>query len=370
MKLLFIHPSVELYGADKILLYILEILHKDNEITVLLPKDGILVQYIKNISSKINIVLREDMPIVHSKIGIKKLITLPLWIRKFSCVFEKSSFDFVYCNTLATVPLLFTNWSKIKICHVHEIIENSILNFGFSLLLKLGANKVICVSEHVKQHLLFSKKYTVVHNGIPDLAQSKILENEKTNSYKVRFVLPGRYMPKKGQWFLVEALKKLSEDELNKCEFLLYGSPPPNRPKLGEELKTLVTSSNLMSYVHLFPFTNDINEIYENADVILIPSIMADPFPTTVLEAMMFSKPLISTNHGGASEIIDDNFGKLISPNDTDAFVNAIRYFIKNISCLCEFGKNARKKYENYLTVNHFKNRFINELFGEKYEKN
>ena len=97
---------------------------------------------------------------------------------------------------------------------------------------------------------------------------------------------------------------------------------------------------------------------------------MADPFPTTVLEAMMFSKPLISTNHGGASEIVDDNFGKLISPNDTDAFVNAIRYFIKNISCLCEFGKNARKKYENYLTVNHFKNRFINELFGEKYEKN
>ena len=53
MKLLFVHPSVELYGADKILLYILEILHKDNEITVLLPKDGILVQYIKNISSKI-----------------------------------------------------------------------------------------------------------------------------------------------------------------------------------------------------------------------------------------------------------------------------------------------------------------------------
>ena len=158
MKLLFIHPSVELYGADKILLYILEILHEDNEITVLLPKAGILVQYIKNISSKIDVVLREDMPIVHSKIGIKKLITLPLWIRKFSCVFEKSSFDFVYCNTLATVPLLFTNWSKIKICHVHEIIENPILNFGFSLLLKLGANKVICVSEHVKQHLLFSKK--------------------------------------------------------------------------------------------------------------------------------------------------------------------------------------------------------------------
>ena len=91
-----------------------------------------------------------------------------------------------------------------------------------------------------------------------------------------------------------------------------------------------------------------VDKIYENADVILIPSIMADPFPTTVLEAMLFSKPLISTNHGGASEIIDDNFGKLISPNDTDAFVNAIRYFIKNISCLCEFGKNARKKYENY----------------------
>ena len=57
MKLLFIHPSVELYGADKILLYILEILHKDNEIRVLLPKYGILVQYIINISSKVNVVI-------------------------------------------------------------------------------------------------------------------------------------------------------------------------------------------------------------------------------------------------------------------------------------------------------------------------
>lgn len=71
MKILFIHPSVELYGADKILLYILDILHSKNEITVLLPKEGILVNKIKEISQSIKIVVNEELPIVHSKLGIE-----------------------------------------------------------------------------------------------------------------------------------------------------------------------------------------------------------------------------------------------------------------------------------------------------------
>lgn len=357
MKILFVHPSVELYGADKILLYMLQILSDGNDITVLLPKNGALVNKIKSISVNIKIDITEELPIVHSKLGFKDFIYLPKRIIKFSKRYRKNSFDCIYCNTLATILLLYTKWSKIKIIHVHEIIGNTILNFGFSFLIKLTAAKVICVSDHVKSRLLFSHKYRVVHNGIPDLSNGKEESNILVDN-KVRFVLPGRYMPKKGQWFLLEAIKLLGKDVLDKCVFYLYGSAPPNRLSLQKELEDNIKNNGLENYVHLYGFVDDIKEIYQRADVLLIPSIMVDPFPTTVLESMMFSRSMITTNHGGASEIVDSSFGFLISPSDKEQFAEAIKFYINNKEHIKDMGILARKKYEEELTLEKFQKRF------------
>lgn len=360
MKILFVHPSVELYGADKILLYILEILsEKKHELTVLLPKNGMLIGCIKDISSDIKIVTDERLPIAHSKLGLTDYISLPNKIRQIEKLFPKKSFDIVYCNTLATVLLLYTNWSKKRICHVHEIIENKLLNFAFSFLLRFRTKNVICVSHRVKNNLLFSKKYSVVHNGIPDLAKADF-QNEVSDV--VRFALPGRFMPKKGQWFLIEALKLLQKEYLENIHVSLYGSPPPNRPEYLDELKNAVKNTGVESVISLKPFTSDISQIYKDANVILVPSLMADPFPTTVLESLMFSRPVITTNNGGAVEILNNEYAKIISPNDVMAFAEALKLFLDNKEKIGEMGKIARKKYEDYLTLNSFETRFIGAL--------
>ena len=357
MKILFVHPSVELYGADKILLYILEILfEKKHELTVLLPKDGVIISYIKNISSDIKIVTDERLPIAHSKLGLKDYISLPKKIRQIEKLFPKHSFDIVYCNTLATVLLLYTKWSKKRICHVHEIIENKLLNFAFSFLLKFRTQNVICVSCRVKNNLLFSKKYSVVHNGIPDIAEAE-LQNEVSDV--VQFSLPGRFMPKKGQWFLIEALKLLPKEYLEKIHVSLYGSPPPNRTEYQGELENVIKTAGLENIVSLKPFTSDISQIYKNANVILVPSLMADPFPTTVLESLMFSRPVITTNNGGAVEILDETYSKIIFPNDSESFAEALKFFVDEKEKIFEMGKNARNKYENYLTIKKFERRFF-----------
>lgn len=362
MKILFVHPSVELYGADKILLYILTLIHKDNDITVLLPKNGELVTYIEKISKKIEIKICEDLPIVHSKLSLKDFFKLPVSVFNFNKKFKKNSYDLVYCNTLATTLFLYNKWSKNRIIHVHEIIENKFINFGFSILIKLRAKKVICVSEHVKRHLLFSKKYSVVHNGIPDLKTETEIRVKKSG--KIVFVLPGRFMPKKGQWFLIDSLKLIPHEYIDRCEFYLFGSPPPNRTEYREDLENLVKCSGFENIIHLYPFKKNIEEIYQLADVVLVPSIMADPFPTTVLESMMYGKPVITTNHGGASEIVEENFGKLVSPNDTQQLSEAIIYFIENSEKIDDYGNNARRKYELTLTLDRFGERFLKEIRG------
>lgn len=357
MKILFIHPSTELYGADKILLYILKILNKEeHNITVLVPKTGVLLDYIKQISLNIKIVVDERMPIAHSKLGIKGYFSIPKKIHEIEKLFKKESFDCVYCNTLAVVLLLYTKWAKNRIIHVHEIIENPVLNLAFSVLLRLRTKNVICVSNKVKKNLLFSKKYKVIHNGIPDIS-GHIIKNEIKE--RIIFVLPGRYMPKKGQWFLIDALEKMQKEYLSKIHISLYGSAPPNRPELQTQLQNIINERKLQTIISLHSFERDISQIYKQANVILVPSIMADPFPTTVLEALMFSRPVIATNHGGASEILEKEYSILISPNDTEAFANAIQFFVDNSTLIQQMSEKARNKYEENLTEDKFAECFI-----------
>ena len=360
MKILFVHPSVELYGADKILLYMLKMLSgRNHELTVLVPKDGVLLTHIRDISAQIKIIVDEKLPIAHSKLGVKDYFCLSHRIWQVGKRFPRKSFDIVYCNTLATVLLLYTRWGKARVAHVHEIIENPALNFAFSILVRMRTKNVICVSKRVKENLLFSKKYAVVHNGIPDMATSAV---RNSISGKVLFALPGRFMPKKGQWFLLGALKRLPKAYLDKMHISLYGSPPPNRMELQAELEKQVQESGLQSVIAMHPFETDISKIYMGANVILVPSLMADPFPTTVLEALMFARPVITTDNGGAVEILDDSYARIIKPNDEQAFADALIYFVDNAELIPEMGALARKKYEDYLTLEMFGERFLHFL--------
>lgn len=357
MKILVVHPSVELYGADKILLYVLGFLAEGNEVTVLLPKNGVLADCIRESLPSVSLVINKDIPIVHSKMGIAGFLKLPRLLRNARKLFSHYDFDCVYCNTLATVLFLYSQRAKIKIIHVHEIIGNRILNFGFSALIRLRTKNVICVSAHVKECLFFSGSYSVVHNGIPDLFRTA--ERRGTPSRTMRFSFPGRYMPKKGQWFLIDALKRVPDELLRNAEFYLYGSPPPTSPELAEQLKKAISDAGLKRTVFLRGFQQDITEVYVKADVVLVPSMMSDPFPTTVLEAMMFSKPVITTDNGGASEIVKDSFGILIHPGDVTAFAKAIVYFIENKDVAIKMGTAARMEYESKLTMEVLKKNFL-----------
>ncbi len=358
MKILFVHPSLELYGADKILLYLLQMLSPKHEITVLLPKNGTLVEYIGKISANINIIVSDKLPIVHSKLKICDYLKLPFYLRDSQHLFSKYQFDYCFCNTLATILLLFVPFSKRKVLYVHEIIASKFLNLGFSFLARLGAQTVICVSTHVKENLFFSKKYFVIHNGIPDIPEC-FIKNKIQSDGKIRFVLPGRFMPQKGQWFLLSSLEKYLGEYKNKIHIDLFGSAPPFKPELYQVLQNEISQKNLQDTVSIHNFTEDIWQVYERANVVLVPSLMADPFPTTVIESLMFSRPVIATNHGGASEILDDSFSKTIQPGDELAFAEAIKFFVVNQNLLDEYSYKAREKYKSYLTSEKFKKRFL-----------
>jgi len=169
-------------------------------------------------------------------------------------------------------------------------------------------------------------------------------------------------MPEKGQWFLLDALNLLEKDITDKIKIHIYGDAPPTRAYLMRDLKEKILDLHLSDLIVLHGFDSDASSKIKDVDCCLIPSLMADPFPTTVLEAMRVGKVIITTSNGGAKEIILDGVnGFIIEPNDLNEFASTLR----KVASLSKqqmnlMGEAARGTFlENY-TVEKFQLRFNN----------
>lgn len=100
---------------------------------------------------------------------------------------------------------------------------------------------------------------------------------------------------------------------------------------------------------------------YINMSDIIVSYSINEVFPLNILESFYCKKPVIATNVGGVSEIIDnDKNGYLIEPNDSVDCFNKLCKLIENETIRKDFGENAYKKcidvYDENVT---FKNFFI-----------
>jgi glycosyltransferase involved in cell wall biosynthesis len=95
-----------------------------------------------------------------------------------------------------------------------------------------------------------------------------------------------------------------------------------------------------------------------STDLLVVPSLMKDPFPTTVLEGMSCNKAVIATNTGGAVEAIENGVsGILIESTDSRNFAKSMDFLIENKEIRMKYGNQARKRYLADFTVHSFENR-------------
>jgi glycosyltransferase involved in cell wall biosynthesis len=194
-------------------------------------------------------------------------------------------------------------------------------------------------------------KTIVIHNGIKSIKKINSLQHHDI----LTFVLVGRLMPEKGQWFLLETLKDIDRSSLERMHFILIGSPPPKYKNAMQGILELVEKYNLKNVVTVYDFKEDVSGYINMADVCLVPSIMKDPFPTTILEAMSVGKPVIATDTGGSVEMIIDGItGFLIKPNDTKEFRNKLTFFLNNKEMLEEMGLRAKKRFDSEFRLEPF----------------
>lgn len=91
-----------------------------------------------------------------------------------------------------------------------------------------------------------------------------------------------------------------------------------------------------------------LNNVLENMDVLVCPSVWAEPFGRVIIDGYKSCLPVIATDCGGMPELIDDGVtGRIIEPFDSKAIIDAIED-IRNIGITKKTVQAMRKKLEKF----------------------
>jgi glycosyltransferase involved in cell wall biosynthesis len=93
----------------------------------------------------------------------------------------------------------------------------------------------------------------------------------------------------------------------------------------------------------------DVRPYISAADVVVLPSYYGEGIPRCLLEAAALERPILTTNHVGCKEVVDDGKnGLLCLPQNADDLVAKMQDFIHfSVEKRIEMGKNGREKIKN-----------------------
>lgn len=127
----------------------------------------------------------------------------------------------------------------------------------------------------------------------------------------------GRFVPKKGYQYLIEAFAKFSS-ETTGSKLLIGGKGP-----LEDSLKKITIELDLEDKVEFCGWVEDTQGFLERGDIFVLPSL-DEPFGIVVLEAMARGKPIVSTTASEPAEILDDATAYFAVPGDSQDLYEAL----------------------------------------------
>lgn len=205
-------------------------------------------------------------------------------------------------------------------------------------------DKIFSVSNAVEKILKINgiKNVVTIYNGInvsDFILDQKSLDNFN-NKYKLSgrkvILFGGRLSGAKGGEAILKALLIIIKRVPNVI-LLIAG----NKDEYAETMIKIAKEYNVHNHIIFTGWLNrnDITVAYYAADVVVVPSLYLDPFPTINLEAMATKTPLVSTCFGGSSEIVLDNkTGYIVNPYKDDLLAEKIIDLLENEKKAIEFG--------------------------------
>lgn len=197
------------------------------------------------------------------------------------------------------------------------------------------------------------KSKGVLYNAIDSNDFSKYFKNKKTEN-KIKISYAGRLQPHfKGVETLLAAFSKLSK-EFDNLELTIAGDGP-----IYQDMVAKYPQENI---IFLGEISHDgVMQMNSESDIFVLLSKI-EGFSTALLEAGLLKNALITTNVGGARELLpNDSYGFVIENNE-QALIDALRHLIthpeKRKSMQEKTSTHIMKNFTWEITANAFETAF------------
>jgi glycosyltransferase involved in cell wall biosynthesis len=228
--------------------------------------------------------------------------------------------------------LIYSYFMKIVfnipyIFHAHSMDDRSSLFFKMLQFPYNASKKIICDSNAVNHNIGLSNCLTI-YNGI-ELQSSITSKHVPSNG---RFIVGSfaNLIELKGIKYLMKCHRYLKNKNI---EIFIFGD--------GEEKQSLIKYQN--DKVVLMGYVDDIDKIRRNIiNLTVLPSIVAEAGPMTILESFSYGIPVITTNLGGQAEFVCDGFnGFHVPTKNAKAIAEKIDYLFENREKYNTFSNNS-----------------------------
>jgi len=248
--------------------------------------------------------------------------------------------DVEYYFTFHAYDIFFNNRWFTKLVNESRFsfsISNYNINYVLQKYKNLNPNKIV-----------------LMHSGVfqPSLQISKNRFNNN-NIFTMGFL--SWFVPKKGLFYLLKAIKIISMQNDFKIKLIIAGDGPLKNKAINY-IKNNKLEKNI-SYIGKIDADEKI-KFYEKIEAFILPAISLkndkDGIPATLMEAISFGLPIISTNISGIPEICINNFnGFLINEKNVEEIVMAIEKLYTHKPLRIKFSSNSLVLSNEYnITLN------------------
>lgn len=319
--------------------------------------DGFLYKFFRALRYIVN-----RLPKVY--IGNEYICRVKKYLKKYN-----KKYDIIIIQNSPEYGLILRHdFSKENILHLHNDFLNKEKLLAKEIIKQY--EKVFCLSDFVKNKVKSidgcDSIVTTVYNGI-DVSKFKKISDEEIVQLKTKYNIPndhfvyiytGRITPEKGVLELIKSFNKIVK-EYGKSSLIICGELKENN-YCNKIRKASKQNSNIIltGYIDY----DALNELYNIADIGVVPSIIEEGFGLVVVENMACGNPVIVSDSGGMMELVNENVGMIFKRNNN--FVQNLYECMKKIRNISYDSNLIRQHSELYSKERYIKN-FINNIEGE-----
>jgi len=205
---------------------------------------------------------------------------------------------------------------------------------------------------------LKAKKECIVHCGVGD-EYKRYMRKKTFQGGFAKILFAGALRESKGVLVLVEACKILLDRGISFHVDVMGGF---ECIRFEDRVRALVKNSGLRERITFLGIRSGgkKSETFASADIFCFPTLY-ETFGIVRIEALSFGLPVVTTDWGGGSDIIEDGVcGFLVPRNDAVAVAEKLELLIKDPLLRRKMGNQARKRYLEHFTEGRYHERLKN----------